>query len=87
MTGSLRLWLWTKFVKQTQPNPRLAHRAGHTIMTTLELKAVVNWRTGASRQIAVPRFQSLLRLETCFGLWVLKKSATLSGFWEAELRS
>src|ERR1035437_2372624 len=34
MTGSLRLWLWTKFVKQTQPNPRLAHRAGHTIMTT-----------------------------------------------------
>src|SRR6202142_4265585 len=37
MTGSLRLWLWTKFVKQTQPNPRPAHRAGHTIMTTINL--------------------------------------------------
>ena len=33
MTGSLRLWLWTVVPKQTQPNPRLAHRAGHTIMT------------------------------------------------------
>ena len=29
----LRLWLWTAFVKQTQPNPRLAQRAGHYIMT------------------------------------------------------
>src|ERR1035441_8416060 len=42
MTGSLRLWLWTKFVKQTQPNPRLAHRAGHTIMTTLQLTLAVD---------------------------------------------
>jgi hypothetical protein len=27
------LWLWTVFLKQTQPNPRLAQGAGHYIMT------------------------------------------------------
>lgn len=29
------MWLWTAFLNQTQPNPRLAQRAGHYIMTNL----------------------------------------------------
>jgi hypothetical protein len=33
MTGSFRWWLCTDFfLKQTQPNPRLMHRVGHSIM-------------------------------------------------------
>src|SRR5580698_5851357 len=33
-TVSRRVGSGLCFLKQTQPNPRLAHRAGHTIMTT-----------------------------------------------------
>ena len=33
MTGSSACGSGLKFVKQTQPNPRLAQRAGHYIMT------------------------------------------------------
>src|SRR5664280_2514861 len=57
MTGSLRLWLWTKFLKQTQPNPPIAHRAGHTIMTTLKATvrfAITHSRTDGRRLTANP---------------------------------
>jgi carboxyl-terminal processing protease len=50
MTGSSASGSGLEFVKQTQPNPRLAQRAGHYIMTnpTAGGASVVDFPIGAS---------------------------------------
>src|SRR5271155_988692 len=47
MTGSSACGSGLEFVKQTQPNPRLAQRAGHYIMTNP--LAAVNFRLAGNR--------------------------------------